>query len=47
MNTAVIIGAFTAVLGSILVALDTDELTTFLPLPLWFRRSPAIPPRRQ
>ena len=36
MNTAVIIGAFTAVLGSILVALDTDELTTFLQLPLWF-----------
>ena len=35
MNTAVIIGAFTAVLGSILVALDTDQLTTFL-LPLWF-----------
>src|ERR1051325_2541736 len=35
MNTAVIIGAFTAVLGSILVALDSDELTTFLPLPLW------------
>ena len=28
MNTAVVIGAFTAVLGSILVALDTDELTT-------------------
>jgi drug/metabolite transporter (DMT)-like permease len=36
MNTAVIIGAFTAVLGSILVALDTDELTAFLQLPLWF-----------
>ena len=36
MNTAVIIGAFTAVLGSILVALDTDQLTTFLQLPLWF-----------
>ena len=36
MNAAVIIGAFTAVLGSILVALDTDELTTFLQLPLWF-----------
>ena len=35
MNTAVIIGAFTAVLGSILVALDTDELTTFLQLPSW------------
>jgi drug/metabolite transporter (DMT)-like permease len=36
MNTAVIIGAFTAVLGSILVALDTDQLTTFLQLPLGF-----------
>src|SRR3954447_9995311 len=36
MNTAVIIGAFTAVLGSILVALDTDQLTTFLQLPSWF-----------
>jgi drug/metabolite transporter (DMT)-like permease len=36
MNTAVIIGAFTAVLGSILVALDTDALTTFLQVPLWF-----------
>ena len=35
MNTAVIIGAFTAVLGSILVALDTDELTAFLQLPSW------------
>lgn len=35
MNTAVIIGAFTAVLGSILVSLDTDELTTLLGLPLW------------
>ena len=33
MNTAVLIGAFTAVLGSILVSLDTDELTTFLDLP--------------
>ena len=33
MNTAVLIGAFTAVLGSILVALDTDELTTLLGLP--------------
>ncbi len=33
MNTAVIIGAFTAVLGSIVVALDTGELTTFLGLP--------------
>jgi drug/metabolite transporter (DMT)-like permease len=36
MNAAVIIGAFTAVLGSILVALDTDALTTFLQVPLWF-----------
>ena len=34
MNTAVVIGAFTAVLGSILVSLDTDELTTLLDLPL-------------
>ena len=34
MNTAVLIGAFTAVLGSILVSLDTDEFTTFLGLPL-------------
>ena len=33
MNTAVLIGAFTAVLGSILVAIDTDELTTLLGLP--------------
>ena len=33
MNTAVVIGAFTAVLGSILVALDTDELTTLPGLP--------------
>src|SRR6266550_2999601 len=36
MNAAVMIGAFTAVLGSILVALDTDALTTFLQVPLWF-----------
>ena len=34
MNTAVVIGAFTAVLGSILVSLDTDLLTTLLGLPL-------------
>ncbi|MBV9968068.1 MAG: DMT family transporter [Alphaproteobacteria bacterium] len=34
MNTAVVIGAFTAVLGSILVALDTDALTMLLGLPL-------------
>ena len=33
MNTAVLIGAFTAVLGSILVALDSDELTELLRLP--------------
>jgi len=36
MNTAVLIGAFTAVLGSILVSLDTEELTTLLDLPLSF-----------
>ena len=34
MNTAVLIGALTAVLGSLLVSLDTDELTTLLDLPL-------------
>jgi len=33
MNTAVLTGAFIAVLGSILVALDTDELPTLLDLP--------------
>jgi drug/metabolite transporter (DMT)-like permease len=33
MNKAVLIGAFTAVLGSILVSLDTDELTTLLGSP--------------
>ena len=33
MNTAVIIGAVTAVLGSILVSFDTDELTTLLGSP--------------
>jgi drug/metabolite transporter (DMT)-like permease len=33
MNSAVLIGAFTAVLGSILVSLDTEELTTLLGLP--------------
>ncbi|MBV8089621.1 MAG: hypothetical protein JO139_08600 [Alphaproteobacteria bacterium] len=32
MNAAVLIGAFAAVLGSILVSLDTDELTTLLDL---------------
>lgn len=33
MNAAVLIGAFTAVLGSILVSLDTDELLKVLDLP--------------
>ena len=33
MNTAVFIGAFTAVAGSILVSLDTDNLTTLPGLP--------------
>jgi drug/metabolite transporter (DMT)-like permease len=33
MNAAVLIGAFTAVLGSILVSLDTDELMRLLGLP--------------
>jgi drug/metabolite transporter (DMT)-like permease len=33
MNAAVVIGAFAAVLGSMLVALDTNELTAFLGLP--------------
>jgi drug/metabolite transporter (DMT)-like permease len=33
MNAAVFIGAFAAVLGSILVSLDTDDLTTLLGLP--------------
>ena len=33
MNLAVLIGAFTAVLGSILVALDSDLLTTLLGVP--------------
>src|SRR5690349_23921724 len=33
MNTAVLVGAFTAVLGSILVALDTDQLLRALDLP--------------
>jgi drug/metabolite transporter (DMT)-like permease len=33
MNAAVLIGAFAAVLGSILVSLDTEELTTLLDLP--------------
>jgi uncharacterized membrane protein len=36
MNTAAIIGAFAAVLGSILVSLDTNELTKLLVLPLSF-----------
>jgi hypothetical protein len=33
MNTAVFIGAVTAVLGSVLVSLDTDELMKLLGLP--------------
>ena len=33
MNTAVLVGAFTAVLGSMLVSLDSDELTGLLGLP--------------
>src|SRR5204863_9451699 len=33
MNAAVLIGALTAVLGSILVSIDTDELTALLDLP--------------
>ena len=33
MNTAGLIGAFTAVLGSILVSLDTDEMMTLLEVP--------------
>ena len=33
MNTAVVIGAFTAVLGSLLVSLDTDAFTNLLDLP--------------
>jgi hypothetical protein len=33
MNAAVLIGAFTAVLGSILVSFDTDELMTLRNLP--------------
>jgi drug/metabolite transporter (DMT)-like permease len=33
MNAAVIIGSFTAVLGSLLVSIDTDELTTLLGVP--------------
>jgi hypothetical protein len=33
MNAAVLTGAFTAVLGTILVSLDTNELTTLLGLP--------------
>jgi len=36
VNTAVFIGAFTAVLGSVLVSLDTDALTALL------RVSPAL-----
>ncbi len=33
MNAAVLVGAFTAVLGSILVSLDTDALVKMLDLP--------------
>ena len=33
MNAAVLIGAFTAVVGSMLVSIDTDELTRLLDLP--------------
>jgi hypothetical protein len=33
MNAAVLIGAFTAVLGSILVSIDTDELLKVFNLP--------------
>ena len=33
MNAAVLVGAFTAVLGSILVSIDTDALATLLALP--------------
>lgn len=34
MNAAVLVGAFTAVLGSMLVSINTDELTRLLGLPL-------------
>jgi hypothetical protein len=33
MNGAVIVGAFTAVLGSVLVSLNTDEVMKLLDLP--------------
>ena len=33
MNNAVLIGVFTALLGSILVSLNTEELTTLLDSP--------------
>jgi hypothetical protein len=33
MNAAVLVGALTAVLGSIFVSIDTDMLTTLLGLP--------------
>jgi hypothetical protein len=33
MNTSVVIGAFTAVLGSLLVSINTDQLTRLLNLP--------------
>ncbi len=35
MNTAVFIGAFTAVLGSMLVSITTNALVTVLALPPW------------
>jgi drug/metabolite transporter (DMT)-like permease len=34
MNAAVIVGAFTAVLGSLLVAIPTDDLASWLALPM-------------
>jgi hypothetical protein len=46
MNTAVLIGAFTAVLGSILVSFDTDELTGLLGFAAVDGRLPALPHRR-
>ena len=35
MNTAVFIGALTAVLGSMLVSITTNALVTVLALPPW------------
>jgi hypothetical protein len=46
MNTAVLIGAFTAVLGSILVSLDTEERHNVAGPATVARRLPALPPRR-